>query len=115
MNSTPTYASDVAFTGSVKALQERKGSRKSYGRMEANGSSGHHHYADLAAFIAAQTSIFLATANADGQPYIQHPGAPLRFLRVLDDKTIAFVDYAGNRQFIHDRDAGTIRRLSVPH
>ena len=100
MNSTPTYASDVAFTGSVKALQERKGSRKSYARMEANGSWATTITPDLAAFIAAQTSIFLATANADGQPYIQHRGGPAGFLRVLDDKTIAFVDYAGNRQSI---------------
>ncbi len=100
VNSTPTYASDVAFTGSVKALQERKGSRKSYARMEANGSWATTITPDLAAFIAAQTSIFLATANADGQPYIQHRGGPAGFLRVLDDKTIAFVDFAGNRQFI---------------
>jgi predicted pyridoxine 5'-phosphate oxidase superfamily flavin-nucleotide-binding protein len=98
--STTTYASDVAFTGSVKALQERKGSRRSYARLEENGSWATTITPDLAAFIAAQTSIFLATANADGQPYIQHRGGPAGFLRVLDDKTIAFVDYAGNRQFI---------------
>ena len=55
---------------------------------------------DLAAFIAAQTSVFLATANADGQPYIQHRGGPAGFLRVLDDKTIGFADFAGNRQYI---------------
>lgn len=100
MSSATTYASDIAFTGSVKALQERKGSRKSYARMEENGSWATTITPDLAAFIAAQTSIFLATANADGQPYIQHRGGPPGFLRVLDDKTIGFVDYAGNRQFI---------------
>jgi predicted pyridoxine 5'-phosphate oxidase superfamily flavin-nucleotide-binding protein len=55
---------------------------------------------DLADFIAAQTSIFLATANAQGQPYIQHRGGPPGFLRVLDDKTIGFADFAGNRQYI---------------
>ena len=55
---------------------------------------------DLAAFIAAQTSVFLATANADGQPYIQHRGGPAGFLRVLDDKTIGFADFSGNRQYI---------------
>ena len=55
---------------------------------------------DLAAFIAAQTSVFLATASADGQPYIQHRGGPAGFLRVLDDKTIAFADFSGNRQYI---------------
>ena len=55
---------------------------------------------ELQAFIAAQTSVYLATANADGQPYIQHRGGPAGFLRVLDERTLAFVDYAGNRQYI---------------
>src|SRR5512141_1917514 len=94
------HASDVAFTRSVKALQERKGSRKSYARMEENGSWATRITPELAAFIATQTSIFLATANSQGQPYIQHRGGPAGFLRVLDDKTIAFVDYTGNRQYI---------------
>lgn len=95
-----TYSSDVAFTGSVKALQEKRGSRKSYARMEENGSWATVITPDLATFISAQTSVFLATANTDGQPYIQHRGGPAGFLRVLDDKTLAFVDYAGNRQYI---------------
>jgi predicted pyridoxine 5'-phosphate oxidase superfamily flavin-nucleotide-binding protein len=55
---------------------------------------------DLARFIEAQTSIFLATANAEGQPYIQHRGGPAGFLRVLDDKTVGFADFAGNRHYI---------------
>ncbi len=100
MNSTTTYASDIAFSESVKALQEKKGSRRSYERMEENGSWSTTITPDLATFIAAQTSIFFATANSEGQPYIQHRGGAVGFLRVLDDKTIAFVDYAGNRQFI---------------
>ena len=100
MISTTTYASDIAFTSSVKALQTRKGSRKAYARMEENGSWATTITPDLAEFIASQTSIFLATSNADGQPYIQHRGGPAGFLRFLDDKTIAFVDYAGNRQYI---------------
>lgn len=95
-----TYASDIAFTDTVKALQEKKGSRGSYARMEENGSWKTRITADLSAFISAQTSVFLATANADGQPYIQHRGGPAGFLRVLDERTIAFVDYAGNRQYI---------------
>lgn len=100
MASTTAYASDVAFTRSVKALQARKGSRKAYARMEENGSWATAISPDLAAFVSAQTSVFLATANGDGQPYIQHRGGPPGFLRVLDDKTIAFVDYIGNRQYI---------------
>ena len=94
------YSSDVAFTPSVKAAQTIRGSRAAYARVEANGAWETRVTPDLAAFIAAQTSVFLATANSDGQPYIQHRGGPPGFLRVLDDKTIAFADFAGNRQYI---------------
>ena len=98
--STRTYASDVAFTDTVKAIQARKGSRSTYSRMEANGSWERLITYDLKAEIESQTSVFLATANSDGQPYIQHRGGPAGFLQVLDEHTIAFVDYAGNRQYI---------------
>lgn len=100
MADTQTFASDVAFTARVKAIQARKGSRKGYARMEAGGSWAQAITADLKAEIEAQTSVFLATANAGGQPYIQHRGGPAGFLRVLDERTIAFVDFAGNRQYI---------------
>ena len=96
----PIYSSDVAFTPSVKAVQVRKGSRRSNKAMDEQGSWQTHITADLALFIAAQTSIFLATVNAAGQPYIQHRGGPPGFLRVLDEKTLGFVDYSGNRQYI---------------
>lgn len=97
---TPTYASDVAFTGTVKAIQSRKGSRPAYARMEKGGSWESSITDDLKAEIEAQTSVFLATANADGQPYIQHRGGPAGFLQVIDAQTIALVDFAGNRQYI---------------
>src|SRR5215471_3536222 len=100
MDATPTYASDVAFTPTVKSIQARKGSRRGYATMEQRGSWETRVTPDLAAFIAAQTSVFLATASADGQPYIQHRGGPAGFLRVLDDRTIGFADFAGNRQYI---------------
>ena len=94
------FSSDVAFTPSVKAVQARKGSRAP---MRGRGARRHGRpaiTAELAAFIAAQTSAFLATANRYGQPYIQHRGGPPGFLRVLDDTTLGFADFAGNRQFI---------------
>ena len=100
MDATPTYTSDVAFTPTVKSIQARKGSRRGYASMEQRGSWESRVTPDLAAFIEAQTSIFFATANTDGQPYIQHRGGPPGFLRVLDEKTIGFVDFAGNRQYI---------------
>jgi len=94
------FASDVAFTPTVKAIQARKGSRQSYARVEERGGWQSTITPDLAAFIEAQTSVFLSTANGDGQPYIQHRGGPAGFLKVLDEHTIGFADFSGNRQFI---------------
>jgi uncharacterized protein len=94
------YSSDVAFTPSVKAVQTRKGSRRAYGCMEEKGAWETRVTPDLARFIAQQASIFLATVNAAGQPYIQHRGGPPGFLRVLDERTLGFADFSGNRQYI---------------
>jgi predicted pyridoxine 5'-phosphate oxidase superfamily flavin-nucleotide-binding protein len=96
----PPAPSDVAFTPAVKELQRARGSRAAYARMEARGGWRTAIDAGLAAFIAAQTSCFLGTASRDGQPYIQHRGGPPGFLRVLDERTIAFADLRGNRQYI---------------
>lgn len=93
-------SSDVAFTSTVKAIQTRKGSRQAYARMEQRGGWETEITEELAAFIGEQTSFFLATANAEGQPYIQHRGGPKGFLRVLDESTLAFADFRGNRQYI---------------
>ncbi|HEY7247988.1 MAG TPA: pyridoxamine 5'-phosphate oxidase family protein [Xanthobacteraceae bacterium] len=97
---THAYSSDIAFSRSIKAVQARKGSRQAYRRMEERGSWPTRITPDLARFIEAQASIFIATASAEGQPYIQHRGGPAGFLRVLDERTIGFVDFSGNRQFI---------------
>jgi predicted pyridoxine 5'-phosphate oxidase superfamily flavin-nucleotide-binding protein len=100
MDQPKIYASDVAFTTTVKAVQSRKGSRGSYRRLEERGSWKSRVTPELAAFIEAQTSVFLATANLQGQPYVQHRGGPAGFLKVLDERTIGFADYTGNRQYI---------------
>jgi len=94
------YASDVAFTPAVKAIQSRKGSRDNYARMEEGEGWATTITPALVAFIAEQNSIYLGTASADGQPYIQHRGGPPGFLRVVDETTLAFVDFKGNRQYI---------------
>ncbi len=104
MTATETQAntearSPSAFTPTVKASQTRKGSRDAYQQREQRPWNA-TVTPDLAAFIAAQTSFFMATATADGQPYIQHRGGPAGFLHVLDDKTLAFADFAGNRQYL---------------
>ena len=95
-----TPISDIAFTPAVKAIQERKGSRNGYARMEEKGGWRDHVTDDLAAFIAGRDSFYLGTASADGQPYIQHRGGPKGFLKVIDERTLAFADFTGNRQYI---------------
>ncbi len=93
-------SSDIAFTPAVKAVQTRRGSRESYARMEAKGGFRTAITADLAAFLGEARSFYLATASAEGQPYIQHRGGPPGFLRVLDERTLGFADFKGNRQYI---------------
>ncbi len=93
-------SSDVAFTEQVKAIQSRLGSRAAYARLERDGGFATEIGEDLSAIIARQRSVFFATASAEGQPYVQHRGGPPGFLRVLDPRTLAFADFAGNRQYI---------------
>ncbi len=97
---TSRPSSDVAFTPAVKAIQERRGSRSAYRKMEETRGWHTTVTPELAAFIAERDSVYLATANSLGQPYIQHRGGPRGFIRVLDERTLAFVDYEGNRQYI---------------
>jgi predicted pyridoxine 5'-phosphate oxidase superfamily flavin-nucleotide-binding protein len=92
--------SDIAFTPSVKAIQERMGSRKQYARMEEGDGWSDNITQELEDFLSEVDSFYLATANADGRPYIQHRGGPKGFLKVLDDRTLAFADFMGNRQYI---------------
>ncbi|MBQ8104966.1 MAG: pyridoxamine 5'-phosphate oxidase family protein [Afipia sp.] len=100
MTTTQSYSSDVAFTPAVKAIQARKGSRGGYAHMEDGGGFRTEIDEALAAFISEQTSFFLGTANAEGQPYIQHRGGPAGFIKILDKTTLAFADFRGNRQYI---------------
>ncbi len=94
------HTSDVAFTPAVKAAQSRLGSRGGYARMEQNGGWRDTITPELAQFIAERDSFYIATASADGQPYIQHRGGPKGFLKVLDERRLGFADFAGNRQYI---------------
>ena len=96
MSNDANPSSDVGFTPTVKAIQTRKGSRAHYADAQWKTEIDE----DLAAFIGAQRSFFLATANAQGQPYIQHRGGPPGFLHVVDPRTLAMADFKGNRQYI---------------
>src|SRR4051794_41616583 len=97
MSDTQRVSSDVAFTPAVKAIQTRKGSRKAYADLERRG--GWHTEIDehLRTFLEAQDSMFLATASAGGQPYVQHRGGPKRVIKNLAQKTFAVADYGGKR------------------
>ena len=96
----PEYTSDVAFTDSVKKVQTERGSRNAYARVEKNGGFAKDVDDELRAFLAEIDTAFLATASKDGQPYVQHRGGPRGFIRALDEHTLAFVDFAGNRQYV---------------
>ncbi|MHC2433599.1 pyridoxamine 5'-phosphate oxidase family protein [Bradyrhizobium sp. USDA 4451] len=100
MSEVRSSSSDVGFTPAVKDVQARKGSRATYAEVEARGGWQTEIDENLAAFLANTNSFYLATASAEGQPYIQHRGGPKGFIKVLDKHTIAFADYSGNRQFI---------------
>ena len=100
MSDVHTYSTDVAFTPAVKAIQTRKGSRDGYAHLEQSGGWRTEIDESLAAFLGETNSFYLSTANADGQPYIQHRGGPKGFVKMLDKNTIAFADYSGNRQYI---------------
>ena len=95
-----TPSSDIAFTPAVKAVQARWGSREAYERLEQRGGFRTLITPELASFIAGLDSVYLGTASADGQPYIQHRGGPKGFLKVLDERTLGLADYRGNRQYI---------------
>jgi uncharacterized protein len=93
-------SSDVAFTPTVKAMQSRRGSREAYTKLEARGGFRTKITPDLIAFLREIDTAYLATANAAGQPYAQHRGGPKGFIHALDDTTLGFAEYAGNRQYI---------------
>ncbi len=93
-------SSDVAFTPAVKAIQSQKGSRASYARMEARGGWQTGVTEELEGFLAGLDMFYLGTANREGQPYIQYRGGPAGFLKVVDERTLGFADFGGNRQYI---------------
>jgi predicted pyridoxine 5'-phosphate oxidase superfamily flavin-nucleotide-binding protein len=95
-----TFPSDIAFTPAVKAIQETHGSRQSYAMVERGDGWETEVTPELAEFLADLDMFYLGTANAEGQPYIQHRGGPPGFLKVIDEHTLGFADFGGNRQYI---------------
>jgi predicted pyridoxine 5'-phosphate oxidase superfamily flavin-nucleotide-binding protein len=93
-------ASDIAFTPAVKAAQTRRGSRQIFASREASGGFQTEITPELVEFLGTVDTAYLATANAEGQPYAQHRGGPKGFIRAIDERTLGFADFKGNRQYI---------------
>ena len=104
---------EIAFTPTVKKTQERSGSRRSYARLEEGGAHHDRLSAREAAFIAERDSFYMATVSETGWPYIQHRGGQAGFVRILDDKTIGFADFAGNRQYVSVGNLQSDARISL--
>jgi predicted pyridoxine 5'-phosphate oxidase superfamily flavin-nucleotide-binding protein len=104
---------ELAFTPAVQAIQAREGSRGAYARQEAGAPHHDRLSPDEAAFIAARDSFYMATVTETGWPYVQHRGGPPGFLRVLDERTIGFADFRGNRQYISVGSLGQDDRVAL--
>jgi len=103
----------LVFTPLVKALQEKYGSRRQYARMEAGGSSPDRLGPDESEFIAERDSFYMATVGETGWPYVQHRGGPKGFLKVIDDHTIAFADFRGNKQYVSTGNLAADNRVAL--
>jgi len=90
----------LAFSAAVKAAQARYGARQHGLRLEHAEPPRDRLNGDLTAFIGEADSFFIGTASREGWPHVQHRGGPSGFLKVLDDRTLAFADFAGNKQYI---------------
>ena len=103
----------LVFTPLVKALQEKYGSRRQYARMESGGSSPDRLGPDESAFIAERDSFYMATVGETGWPYVQHRGGPKGFLKFIDDRTIAFADFRGNKQYVSTGNLAADNRVAL--
>jgi predicted pyridoxine 5'-phosphate oxidase superfamily flavin-nucleotide-binding protein len=112
-SSSSGIASDVAFSEAVKQVQTSRGSRAAYARIEQQGGWETEITDELRAFLATIDTAFLATANAAGQPYVQHRGGAKGFIRALDAHTLGFLDFAGNRQYISTGNLGENPRVCL--
>ncbi|MEM9783778.1 MAG: pyridoxamine 5'-phosphate oxidase family protein [Pseudomonadota bacterium] len=104
---------EIAFTPRVKALQVQHGSRASYERFEDGPQTGNRIGLREAAFIAERDSFYLASVSETGWPYVQHRGGPKGFLKALDEGTLGFADFSGNRQYLTLANTGADNRVSL--
>lgn len=105
----------IAFTSAVRAAQERDGSRAGYARnFEEDDEVTHQVLGDRESeYLSAARSFYLATVSETGWPYLQHRGGPRGFLKVLDEHTLAFADFRGNRQMVSVGNAAGNDRVAL--
>ena len=104
---------EIVYTDSVKAAQEQHGSRASSARRASMDADDKRLTEQEATFIAERDSFYMASVNADGWPYVQFRGGPTGFLKVLDDQTLAYADFGGNRQYISTGNLQENDRVSL--
>lgn len=104
---------NIAFTETVKSLQENRGSRASYARFEEGPLRGDRIGPNEAVFITARDSFYMASTSETGWPYVQHRGGPAGFVRVLDEGTLGFADFVGNKQFVSLGNLKSDNRVSL--
>ena len=109
---SPNFGS-LVFTPAVKALQERYGSRRQYARLEGSGSSPARLGPEESEFIGERDTFYMATLGSTGWPYVQHRGGPKGFLKVIDERTVAFADFRGNKQYISTGNLLTDNRVAI--
>jgi len=108
----PNFGS-LVFTPAVKALQERYGSRRQYTRLEGSGSAIARLGQEEKEFIGERDTFYMATQGSTGWPYVQHRGGPTGFLKVIDDRTLAFADFRGNKQYVSTGNLITDNRVAL--
>ena len=104
---------EIAFTPVVRSIQLAEGSRAGYARMDEGSDYNHRLGARETAFIAARDSFYLSSVGETGWPYVQHRGGPAGFMKVLDERTIGFADYSGNRQYVSTGNFRTDNRVAL--
>ena len=104
---------DIAFTPSVRAVQEQQGSRAFYAREEEGPAEAPVFGEAERVFIAARDSFYMATVSETGWPYVQQRGGPAGFVRVLDDNTLGFPDFRGNKQYVSVGNLNEDDRVSI--
>jgi len=91
---------ELAFTDAVRKIQQTEGSRNAYARMDEGEDSNYLLGEAEAEFISQRDSFYMASVGETGWPYLQHRGGPAGFMKVLDEQSLGFADFRGNRQYV---------------